>query len=252
MPNSFVDNEASRSARPTVGSQGFMGVSFTRYDALYGIAAGDSRIDMNQDKVQSRGEWRVNGAGIEAVRYWFGMSDYRHTEIVNATGDAGSLFLNKEYEGRVEVQHLPVATAFGELRRAVGTQFGRRKTTALNLEGGDSLIDPGARTDTVAGFIFEELQVTKKLRPAGCRPHRADRASMAWGWNLPRRTQATPLPPSVPSRPSAPAPACSTSCRWELLRVLTGQYVERAGRVRALLEGRALRRPRRSRSAIPS
>jgi len=58
----------------------------------------------------------VNGAGIEAVRYWFGMSDYRHTEIVNATGDAGSLFLNKEYEGRVEVQHLPVATAFGELR----------------------------------------------------------------------------------------------------------------------------------------
>ena len=65
-----------------------MGVSFTRYDALYGIAAGESRIDMEQDKVQSRGEWRVNGAGIEAIRYWFGKSDYQHREIENATGEA--------------------------------------------------------------------------------------------------------------------------------------------------------------------
>ena len=40
----------------------------------------------------------------------------------------GSLFINKEYEGRVEVQHLPVKTAFGELRGAIGTQFGHRKT----------------------------------------------------------------------------------------------------------------------------
>ena len=111
------------------------GVSFTRYDACYGIAGGrTSRIDMEQDKVQSRGEWRVNGAGIEAIRYWFGMSDYQHNEIDRMRpATSARCSLNKEYEGRVEVQHLPVKTAFGELRGAVGTQFGQRKVTALRV-----------------------------------------------------------------------------------------------------------------------
>ena len=227
MPNSFVDNEGFSVGTSYVGSQGFMGVSFTHYDALYGIAAGDSRIDMNQDKVQSRGEWRVNGAGIEAVRYWFGMSDYRHTEIVNATGEAGSLFLNKEYEGRVEVQHLPVATAFGELRGAVGTQFGQRRTTALNLEGGDSLIDPGARTDTVAGFIFEELQVTKKLRlQAAGRIEQTGVDGVGLELTSPNAGNS-----AVAERNFTPFSA-SAGLLYELpmgiVARLTGQYVERA------------------------
>ena len=42
MPNSFVDNEGFSVGTSYVGSSGFMGVSFTRYDALYG---GDVRCD---------------------------------------------------------------------------------------------------------------------------------------------------------------------------------------------------------------
>ena len=227
MPNSFVDNEGFSVGSSYVGSSGFMGVSFTRYDALYGIANGELRIDMGQDKVQSRGEWRVNGAGIEAIRYWFGMSDYQHREIINATGDTGSLFLNKEHEGRVEVQHLPVMTAFGELRGAVGTQFGQRKTTALNLEGGDSLIDPGARTNTVAGFIFEELQVTKRLRlQAAARIEQTGVEGVGLDLTSPNTgnivaADRTFIPFSV-----------STGILYELpmgvVARLTGQYVERA------------------------
>jgi iron complex outermembrane recepter protein len=165
MANSFVDNEGFSAGTSYIGPSGFMGVSFTRYDALYGVAAGESRIDMTQDKVQSRGEWRVNGAGIEAIRYWFGRSDYQHREIENETGEVGALFLNKEYEGRVEVQHLPVTTAFGELRGAVGTQFGHRDVSAQSFEG-VSLLEP-ARTQSLAAFWFEELQATKRLRLQG-------------------------------------------------------------------------------------
>ena len=36
---------------------------------------------MQQDKIQSRGEWRVRDFGIEAIRFWFGSSDYAHNEI---------------------------------------------------------------------------------------------------------------------------------------------------------------------------
>jgi iron complex outermembrane receptor protein len=163
MPNSFVDNEGFSVGGSLIGPQGFIGIAFTRYDALYGIAASEenARIDMIQDKFQSRGEWRVGGMGIEAIRYWFGASDYRHNEIVPGEG-IENIFTNKETEGRVEVQHLPVMTAFGELRGAVGAQFGRRKTIADSL-GGDDLLAP-ARTSTLAAFIFEELQVTKRLR----------------------------------------------------------------------------------------
>jgi iron complex outermembrane receptor protein len=164
VPNSYVDNQGFSVGTSFVGSSGFLGVSFTRYDALYGIAGEDASIDMRQDKVQSRGEWRVNKSGIEAVRTWFGISDYEHREIENATGEVGSLFLNREYEGRVEVQHQPVRTAFGELRGAVGTQFGSREVSATAFEpGADSLLAP-ARTRSVAAFLFEELQVTQKLR----------------------------------------------------------------------------------------
>ena len=162
LANTFVDNEGFSVGSSFIGRDGFIGVSFTRFDALYGIAGEDSRIDMTQDKVQSRGEWRVGGMGIEAIRYWLGTSDYQHTEVT-PTG-IGSLFLNKETEGRVEIQHLPVTTAFGQLRGAVGTQLSTRRTTASNLEGGDSLLEPATHTDSAAAFVFEELQVTKRLR----------------------------------------------------------------------------------------
>ena len=159
--NSFVDNDGFSVGGSFIGPGGYVGIAFMRYDALYGIPGEDSRIDMHQDKMQSRGEWRVNSGGVEAIRYWFGITDYEHQEIVPGEG-VGSIFTNKENEGRVEIQHMPVMTAFGELRGAIGTQFGHRKTIADSLEG-DDLLAP-ARTTSIAAFIFEELQMTRRLR----------------------------------------------------------------------------------------
>ena len=84
------------------------------------------RIDMLQDKFQSRGEWRVGGMGIEAIRYLVRRVGLRaQRDRARRAGESARIFTNKENEGRVEVQHLPVMTAFGELRGAVGTQFGQ-------------------------------------------------------------------------------------------------------------------------------
>ena len=225
MPNSFVDNEGFSVGSSYVGSSGFMGVSFTRYDALYGIANGESRIDMNQDKVQSRGEWRVNGAGIEAIRYWFGHSDYTHSEIENETGDVGTLFTNKEHEGRVEAQHLPVMTPFGELRGAIGTQFGHRNVSSTSFEGA-SLLEP-AKTKSVAAFLFEELQITKRLTLQGAA--RIENTEVKGvGAGDPDNPTGSDI--SV-ARTFIPFSA-SAGIRYELpmgvVARLTGQYVERA------------------------
>jgi iron complex outermembrane receptor protein len=223
MANSFVDNEGFSVGGSLIGPGGFIGIAFTRYDALYGIPGEDARIDMIQDKVQSRGEWRVGGMGIEAIRYWFGASDYHHKEIVPGEPEPGSIFDNRETEGRIEVQHLPVMTAFGELRGAIGTQFGHRKTSAISTEG-DGLLDP-ARTSTIAAFIFEELQVIKRLRlQAAARIEQTGVDGIGLDLSGP--------PVTIAGEKTFRPFSASAGVLYELPRGvvarLTGQYVERA------------------------
>jgi iron complex outermembrane receptor protein len=230
--NTFVDSSGFAVGASAVGLDGFIGVAFSRYNSLYGIPGKDAvdartRIDMQQDKIQSRGEWRVRDYGVEAIRFWFGSSDYAHNEIGFEAGppEIGSRFTNKENEGRIEVQHLPVQTAFGELRGAVGTQFGQRKLVATSFEG-DSLLEP-ARTNSVAAFWFEELQVTKRLRlqaAARIEQTRVDGTGLDLG---------DPLNPVAVTGEKTFRPiSASAGILYELplgvVARLTGQYVERA------------------------
>lgn len=160
--NSFVETDGVSVGGSLVGQDGFAGVSFTQFNSLYGIPGEDARIDMQQEKINSKGEWRMQSNGIEAIRYWFGASNYQHNEV-SPEGEVGSRFLNREQEGRVEVQHQTVDTALGALSGAVGVQISNRETTGLSLESGENLLEPST-TRHVAGFVFEELQLTPLLR----------------------------------------------------------------------------------------
>jgi iron complex outermembrane recepter protein len=178
--NSFVDSEGFAVGTSFINQNGYIGVAFSRFNSLYGIPdapPGDSsvleerpRIDLRQDKLQSRGEWRVRDGGIEAVRFWLGSSWYIHDEVVGAeTSEIAQTFKNRQTEGRLEVQHQPLMTEWGVLNGAAGVQFGHKRVASKNFEeteeGGlaDNLIEP-ATTSTVAAFWFEELQLTKRLR----------------------------------------------------------------------------------------
>lgn len=166
--NSFVESEGHSFGGSLIWAHGFAGVAYSRTASLYGIPGGAEaltqrpRIDMEQEKIQSKGEWRVRDFGLEAIRYWFGASDYAHSEVVGE-GEIGSRFTNREQEGRIEVQHMPIVTSFGELRGAVGVQWGRRHTRAQSFEG-DGLLDPATRSTSTAGFLFEELRASRRLR----------------------------------------------------------------------------------------
>lgn len=162
--NTFVDSEGFSFGSSRVGSDGFAGVAFTHFESLYGIPASEenTRIDMEQSKILSKGEWRVRSNGIDAVRYWFGASDYAHNEVLG-DGEIGSRFTNKEQEGRIELQHSPFLTRFGQLTGAAGIQVNHRDVAGLSFESGENLLEP-ATTSSIAGFLFEELQVTRPLR----------------------------------------------------------------------------------------
>ena len=228
--NTFVDSDGFSVGSSIVGNAGFVGVSFSRFNSLYGIPGAaavleNKRIDMTQDKITSKGELRVRDYGIEAVRYWFGATTYAHNELAGVN-DIGSRFTNKEKEGRLEIQHIAFKTALGELRGAAGLQLGQRNTAGLSFEG-DTLLEP-ARTRSIAAFLFEELQATKNLRLQAA--VRIEQTTVG-GIGLADATD-----PAAPvlfegERRFKPASA-SVGALYQLplgvVARLTGQYVERA------------------------
>ncbi len=170
--NTFVETESGAIGGSIVGQTGFIGVAISRYQSLYGIPGEEAaelmpRIDLLQDRIQARGEFNIRSGGIEAVRFWFGASDYEHAEVVDeGEGDEiGSLFKNDEIEGRLEVQHSPIRSNFGLFRGALGVQLVDRDTRGQSFEG-DSLLEP-ANTQSVAAFLFEELEVSPVLTLQG-------------------------------------------------------------------------------------
>ena len=116
-------------------------------------------------------------------------------------------------------------TAFGELRGAIGTQFGRRKTVADSLEG-DDLLAP-ARTNTVAAFMFEELQVTKRLRLQAAA--RIEHTSVdGTGLVLTAPNAGDELATERTFRPFSASAGILYELPMGVVARLTGQYVERA------------------------
>jgi iron complex outermembrane recepter protein len=148
---------------------GFMGLSFTHFTSLYGIPGNDApasrtRIDMEQFKLNGKGEFRFHGSPVEAIRYWIGGSVYKHKEEgLNGFGlfEPGAVFKNRELEARVEAQLAPTETSIGRLTNAVGIQLGR---TQLGTSGeAGNLIQP-ANTQTVGAYLFSELQFLPTTR----------------------------------------------------------------------------------------
>jgi iron complex outermembrane receptor protein len=233
--NTFVDSEGWSVGSSYVWDRGHVGVAFARIGSLYGIPGEEAqearpRIDLEQDKILSKGEWRVGGTGVAAVRYWFGSSNYAHNEVVFEAVDGvdtiGSRFTNREQEGRVEIEHTPAATGLGELRGAIGAQIGHRQTRGQSFEG-DPLLDP-ATTRSIAGFWFEELQLNRRLRLQAAA--RVEHTEIA-GTGL--VDFADPLSPTFfqgarSFKPRSASLGLLQEVPLGVVARLTGQYVERA------------------------
>jgi iron complex outermembrane receptor protein len=166
--NTSLDSEGYSLGGSFIAKDGYVGLAYTSFSSTYFIpgveaAADKNHIVLDQTKWTSKGEWRVNDYGLEAIRFWLGATDYKHSEVdgLGPGSIIGSTFLNTQYEARVEAQHLPVNTRFGELRGAVGVQWFDRD---LSAAGADGILLAPTSTVSLAGFIFEELQLTKKLR----------------------------------------------------------------------------------------
>ena len=114
QPNSSAHSNGAAVGASYIFNEGFFGLALTQNDALYHIPGIDgedhnTRIDAHQTKLMSKGEWRSPSPVIDAVRFWGGVTDYKHNELgladdTNPASDGiRQTFTNKEQEGRVEI-----------------------------------------------------------------------------------------------------------------------------------------------------
>jgi iron complex outermembrane receptor protein len=173
QPNSAHQSNGNSIGGSYVFNQGYFGFAYTTFESKYqvpGQEATETRtnIDMKQTKLTSKGEFRPDGYVVDAIRYWFGATDYKHAEIADEGGFYGEqqLFLSNQKEGRVEVQFRPFDLRFAALTVALGVQTSREKLDTPGLEGG--LFDPNT-TRSVAGYMFNEFRfnATQRMQLAG-------------------------------------------------------------------------------------
>ncbi|MER2266886.1 TonB-dependent receptor [Methylobacterium oxalidis] len=173
-PAGIQANSANESQGGAVGvsrvfERGFVGVSFSHYDALYQIPGGEAaesrtRLDPRQDRLLARGEYRPAEGPFEVIRFWAGGSAYRHDERgLSEDGIDGvrATFKNREAEGRLELQHVPVPTSLGTLTGALGLQSSRREIGTAG-EAGTLLAPTDSRSNAL--YLFEELALGDGLR----------------------------------------------------------------------------------------
>jgi len=167
--NSFNESQGGAFGASVIGERGFVGLSYSRFESVYGIPGIGSaqdrvQLDPVQDKIQARGEYRPLEGPFAAVRAWAGGSVYRHNEsFADARGvrEISAIFKNRAAEGRVEVEHVPIPTDLGVLTGTFGVQSDLRKIAISGAEGG--LLRP-SETRADAATLFEQLDLGRGLR----------------------------------------------------------------------------------------
>lgn len=176
QPNSAARTDSQSIGASYIFDSGFIGAAVTQNNALYhipGIDGADhnTRIDARETKFTGKGEYRPQAGGIDAVRFWFGATDYKHNELGladpldPATDGIRQSFTNKEQEGRIEVQLMPFNLRFAQLTTALGVQAGRQELTAPGDTPGPfgGLWDPNDNR-RIAGYIFNEFKFSESTR----------------------------------------------------------------------------------------
>ena len=245
QPNSQARNNGQSVGGSYIFNEGFFGLAVVQNDALYHIPGIDgedhkTRIDAKQTKLLSKGEWRAPNAIIDALRFWGGVTDYKHNEIgladdTDLTSDGvRQTFTNKEQEARVEAQLVPFNLRFATLTTAIGVQGGYQQLTAPSPDNA-GLWDPNTNS-RIAGYMFNEFKFNDmtKAQIAG-RIERVDLSGIGRSFDALGMMTSTPAAPGY--TPKSASLGLIQNLPWDLVGSITAQYVERAPKPAELFSG---------------
>jgi iron complex outermembrane recepter protein len=169
QPNSGLHSEGQAVGGSYLFDGGYIGAAISRFTSLYRIptldgAQNNGRIDLEQTKITSKGEFRPQSSAIDVVRFWFGAVEYHHDEL--GLDDAGldgirATFNNHAQEAKAEITFMPMTTALGTLISSIGTQFDHQQ---IDTAGDAGTLLGAARTNRGAAYFYNELWLTDTLR----------------------------------------------------------------------------------------
>lgn len=245
QPNSWVRQNGASFGGSYIFDQGFAGAAITQTNALYAIpgldgAAHRIRIDARETKVSAKGEVRPQNR-VDAVRFWYGYTDYRHNELGRADPlDAASdgvrqTFVNREHEGHAELQLAPFDLRFAALTTALGVQAGQQKLDAPGDAPGpvSGLFAPSDNT-RIAAYVFNEFKFGEwtKVQVAG----RIERVRLNGATPdfpadlLPNGDALDPAQRHLAFTPKSVSVGLIQNLPYDLVASVTAQRVERAPR----------------------
>jgi iron complex outermembrane receptor protein len=149
LPNSQGASEAyGIGGSAILGDRGFLGVSYGEFKTNYGTVAEESvTIDLEQKTWNVAGELRDTIPGLNALRVKYANTDYQHTEFEGTEPD--TVFKSSGYNLRVEGLHVKI----GAFQGAIGLEVVDFDFAALGAEA----FLPDTKSDSISGFIYEEL-----------------------------------------------------------------------------------------------
>ncbi len=189
VPNSFVESQSGTLGLSWIGSRGFLGASFRRFDTEYGIPAPHSHgededhdhdhdyehgaeeadefafIDLQQERLDLKAGLDNPLPGFTRADLRLGRNDYVHREIemeagMGEDGDdhdhdgehehVPTTFDVNSWQARLELQNQPVFGFAG----AIGLQVDQEDFEAI---GEEAFVAPN-QTDTLALFLLQERQ----------------------------------------------------------------------------------------------
>jgi iron complex outermembrane recepter protein len=164
LENSDSESHGGAFGISTGGENGFVGLSWSRFDTNYGIPAahehgageeepeeeahdhGGVRVDMLQDRYDLKAERRLNGGLLSGVRLRGTYNDYTHRELEGT--EVGTVFEQDAFDLRLNLDHR-------ELAGWRGTLGGQYVDIDFTASGAEAFVPPSKTTQS-ALFLFEK------------------------------------------------------------------------------------------------
>ena len=170
LPNTQARTWTAGAGASIVTDTGNLGVSYSRYDSLYGVPiryatqVGQEqeapRLDLKQNRVDLRGEVETGGGFLDRIRVRAGHATYRHFEL-EPSGEIGTAFYNNGTEGRLEL----VQAKRGGWQGASGVQYFNR---LFNVVGDEAFL-PRNETNQTGLFTLQQFSFGDLRAEAGAR-----------------------------------------------------------------------------------
>ncbi len=163
LANSYSESDGFAGGLSWVSDRSYLGASVSKLKQTYGLLGPEPEegeeegpelfegpfLDMEQTRVDVRGEYRFDDSLLESVRLAYGINDYEHNEV-EPTGDVATEFDNDAWQARAEAVHSELAG----WRGALGIQIDDRDFAAI---GEEAFIAP-TNTEAWGMFLVEERE----------------------------------------------------------------------------------------------